>query len=336
VSSLFGHLAPRFASNPEDVATEALCYILRRSPAARQEFIHHLKDVSDVEFSSDLQFSTHKRTDDGGVPDLWGQARDQRVLVESKFWAGLTRRQSAGYQEGLSGVKQGACIFLVPEERVDNVERKINSFGDSDKQEDAVVSVTNWTAVLDTLESSIQNSGEEDRHQILGDLQQLRGLCERLKAEGFHPIRAEELGPDVARRQLDLRKLVEEMRETLMTERFDPWTVTSNMRRRTSVYRFKGQLYGTTFFLGILFNLWRDLEDSPLWVKFREQDLSRRKKIREVLHGTATVLDHPRKERDLLIPLELKIGASRDEVLDHLKKQVQTISGAMSSLPVQH
>jgi hypothetical protein len=279
-----------------------------------------------------MRFSSQQSSDEGGIPDLWGHAPGQRILVEVKFWADFTDRQTEGYAEIFTGDDFGACLFLVPEERVENASRKMESLFDEEGDSGIAASITSWSAVLDSLESAVHNSGEDRRHRTLEDLRQLRGLCERLEAERFHPIRSDELGPDVARRQLGLRKLVEELREILKTGKFDPWQVTSNMRRRTSVYRFKGELCGTTFFLGILFNQWKDLEDSPLWVKFREADSRRQRRIKEMLREEITVLDHPKKARDILIPLELELGVSRDEVLHHLKFQLESISEALSPL----
>lgn len=334
--SLIGHLAPKFAGKPEDVATEALSYILSRSDGARRKFSQHLEDrlseTAEVDLDDRMRFSSQRGSGEGAIPDLWGQAPGQRVLVEVKFWAGFTDRQTEGYSESLTGEDLGACVFLVPEERVENVIRKMDALFDEEADSDVAVSVTSWPAVLDAIESALHSSEEDHRHRVLEDLRQLRGLCERLEAEGFHPIRSDELGPDVARRQLDLRKLVEELREVLTTQKFDPWKVTSNMRRRTSVYRFKGELYGTTYFLGILYNQWKDLEDSPLWVKFREADSRRQRRIKEMLREEMTVLDHPKKARDILVPLELEFGVSRDGVLRHLKSQLTSIPAALSPL----
>lgn len=332
MTSLFGNLAPRFSSNPEDVATEALVYILRRSEAARKEFVSHLERTLDVSVAPDMRFSTRRATGDGGIPDILGKSDGQRVVIEAKFWAGLTERQSEGYRGSLTDEGEDACVFLVPEERVDNIRRKTEGLFESEREAPSI-GITHWSAVLDTVETAVRESTEDRKHQVLSDLQQLRGLCERLKAEGFHPIQPDELGPDVARRMIHLRNLVEELREILLDDSGSSWEVTSNMRRRTTVYRFKGEFHGTTFFIGILYNQWKGFEDSPLWVKFRDEMPTRREKIRSFLRPETTVFNHPHKQRDLLTPLELKIGASRDEVVNHLKDQLSTISESLSSLP---
>ena len=336
MSSLFGHLAPRFSSQPENVATEALNYILRGSESARSAFVQHLdRRTGPVEMAPALQFSTQRQSEDGGVPDLWGQAHDQRVLVEVKFWAGLTDRQSEAYRSSLAEAGSGACVFLVPEERIGNVRRKVGTLFNDDAKENFAVAVTSWNQVLNGLESAVRDSDEKRRSQWIGDLEQLRGLCERLKAEGFRPIQPGELGPDVARRHLDLRKLVDELYESLRTEGFNPWTVTGDMRRRTSIYRFEAELYGTTSFVGIMFNLWKDLEDSPLWFKFKERDSSRRQALKNALRGNITVLDHPRKNEDILVPLELKREVARDHVVTSLKDQLRAIPEALSESGIE-
>ena len=42
--SLLGHLASRFAVHPENLATEALAYVLQKSPGAKRELFSHLSD----------------------------------------------------------------------------------------------------------------------------------------------------------------------------------------------------------------------------------------------------------------------------------------------------
>jgi hypothetical protein len=43
--SLVGHVVTRFAAHPENLATEALAYILRASRAARVAFVTHLSEL---------------------------------------------------------------------------------------------------------------------------------------------------------------------------------------------------------------------------------------------------------------------------------------------------
>mgnify|MGYP006288145013 CR=1 FL=1 len=340
--SLFGHLSSSFASQPENVATEALAYILSSSPSARSAFIEHGGRTLKTDFSNDLHFASHEADGDGGIPDLWGGDDQECFLVEVKFWAGLTSPQKRGYGEVLAGHETGGCLLLVPEQRIEHIHRQLrdklmhaaNGYDGSIHRtpEGHPVSVTSWARVLNTLEAATRESTEETRRQTLNDIQQLRGLCNRLSAEGFHPLHAGELAPVVGRRMIDLRQLVEELHAEIQTDMFGPWTNVSQMRRRTKVYRFTGDLYWTKWYLGIMYRQWRDLEDSPLWLKLREPDASRRQNLRSALRTEVTILKDlkPSKSNDTLIPLDLSLGVSREEVVSDLKDELHVIADCLS------
>jgi len=127
MSTLFGHLAPKFGSKPEDLATEALCYVLEQSEVALQAFVEHVNQCSGAALELPLHFSTQERTEGGGIPDLWGRgsSNTHRLLVEVKFWAGLTSRQPNGYLEPLNDAEEGVLLFLVPEKRTQHVWRAV-------------------------------------------------------------------------------------------------------------------------------------------------------------------------------------------------------------------
>jgi hypothetical protein len=88
---LFGHLATKFGPHPENLATEALNYILAGSLASRRALIHFLAQA-EIVLPPDLFFRTQVHGDDSAIPDLSGVDADARrlVIVEAMFWAGLT------------------------------------------------------------------------------------------------------------------------------------------------------------------------------------------------------------------------------------------------------
>src|SRR5437660_9241596 len=89
--TLFGHLALRFASSPENLATEALSFVLNRSGVANEAFVRYLRQVSTA-LPARLKFETQASGEDAAIPDLVGLDDDGQVAVigEAKFWAGLT------------------------------------------------------------------------------------------------------------------------------------------------------------------------------------------------------------------------------------------------------
>jgi hypothetical protein len=341
MSSLFGHLAPKFASNPEDVATDALSYVLRSSQSARKRFIEHINVVAGTSFSEELRFSTRETNSGGGIPDLRGTAQGQRLLVEVKFWAGLTTRQSEGYGDTFSEDRTGACVFLVPEQRVEHVFRSLGESLDEEISEFSsasleltsgeAIAVSSWSTVLSKIESAVQESHEEGRHRVLNDIRQLRGLCQRLNAQAFHPVRKEEVGPEVAKRHLDFKDLVEDVKKIVQGGRFSGWTNTGRASSSYHSHRFNGNLHGIEYFFGVMYKQWKKFEASPFWMKFREDDPHRRKKIKNVLRTEVEVFDHPSVDKDVLIPINTKLNADRAQVISHFEEQMDNISNKLSA-----
>src|SRR5260370_18749065 len=89
----------RFSAVNEDVATDALAYVLESSDAARRGIMKLLRGI--VPDLPALRFKTQQV--EGAIrPDMWGFAdTEPRVFVENKVWAGLTADQSPAYLNGL-------------------------------------------------------------------------------------------------------------------------------------------------------------------------------------------------------------------------------------------
>jgi hypothetical protein len=110
---MFGFLATRLSSHPENVAIKALAYVLRTSTPVSRAFEDHLRQV--VELPTRLHYVTQSSGDDGAIPDLAGLGSDGStpLLIEAKFWAGLTNHQPVSYLRRLP-VDQQCCCFSFP------------------------------------------------------------------------------------------------------------------------------------------------------------------------------------------------------------------------------
>lgn len=117
--SLFGHLVGRFARHPENLATEALHYILTNSLPAREAFLQ-VGNTLGVSLSPDLYFRTQAAADDGAISDLVGRRPDgsYQLVVEAKFWASLTRNQPSQYLEMLSHDNIGLLLLVASRSRL--------------------------------------------------------------------------------------------------------------------------------------------------------------------------------------------------------------------------
>ena len=89
--SLLGHISGEFTSNQEEnIASASLVYILKNK-IARKAFFEFIEQVG-FKFDSDLKIQAQVHEDDKGIPDIVGKDKAGRsvLIIEAKFWAGLT------------------------------------------------------------------------------------------------------------------------------------------------------------------------------------------------------------------------------------------------------
>ena len=220
--TLLANLAWRFPGNREDIATEALKHILEKSDAsmdALNDIVRSgVKDVKAI-CSVATQVTSYR---DGSRPDLIGKDEEERerVIVEVKFDAVLTRNQPNTYIERLPHDGPAVLLFLVPEDRVQilwpeligraeqntvlhdvHSERKCFRLGDTERH----LMVVSWTGLLDSM--AARSWDAEEPASIGGEIRQLRTLSKYASAGTFQPIRqGKELGddPDALRNQLKM------------------------------------------------------------------------------------------------------------------------------------
>lgn len=186
--SLLGHLAWRFPGATEDIATEALQYILSKHERAQTGLADLLKSGGAKDVPMDC-FKTQRVYQRTQKPDLVAFNEGKEVLlVESKFWAWLTSNQPNGYlglmMKDLPDAK--TLLFIAPRARQPELWKELREqagkeFAVTDKlntddmrsatvgTDGHLLMLTSWDTLLDHLGG---NGADKD-----GDLRQLRGLC---------------------------------------------------------------------------------------------------------------------------------------------------------------
>lgn len=203
--TLLAHLTLKLASHPENIAVEALGHILSTSPAA----VRTLEDVlqtGGAEVGEIARVKTQASGEAGTRPDLAGfdQYNKERVLIEAKFWAGLTDNQPIAYLERLPENRESALLFVAPAARLNTLwaelGRKVSEspsdieLSPDSNEAEGLRSATagdkrrlmliSWTALLDRMAS--RASSARDSHTEC-DIRQLRGLAEHMDEEDFPP-----------------------------------------------------------------------------------------------------------------------------------------------------
>ena len=104
---------PKLVSRSEEIVTHTLGHILSSSEVSRQA-------LRDFLLTRDVDIGEIKRVDTqnqgkrgGGIPDLvtYDESGAERLLLEAKFWAGLTSNQPVTYLQRLPKDKPSALLF---------------------------------------------------------------------------------------------------------------------------------------------------------------------------------------------------------------------------------
>lgn len=348
METLFAHLATRFAPSPENIAIEALGFILQRSSAARAAFTA-IAGAGGLDLPPDLSFATQAVAEDDGRPDIEGYGSDlQRyVVAETKFHAGLTQHQPLTYAARLPADRQAALVFIIPAARMSSLWQELTrrlkggdfTVGSRREMQPELWQATfgnrhhfvlvSWRAVLVAIVREMESAHEIGR---LDDVRQLQGLCDRMDSEAFLPFRSEELtGIDTPRRYLQFCDLVNDVGEEL---------VGSGLCDRKGLQAGGGHGYfgrylrsgATVFYLGLDCVAWATHKHSPLWLRFDQytppEVLSALRQQAASETRWTTVVESPRR---ILVPLTIAPGAEKPEIIAALTEQVGGLLGGLSS-----
>jgi hypothetical protein len=341
--SLFGYLINKFSNQAEDLATESLNYIINQSIVAKQALLELVFHSTGIKFE-DILFQTQVAGADDARPDIVGSDSEGRqvFIIEAKFWAGLTINQPVTYVNRLPKEVNSLLLFLAPAIRIQTlwpellvrckekgvaieaIIRKKDDFIIGHIDENRSLAITSWRFILDVLFQSLNAAKELE---FASDVMQLQGLCEQMDTEAFLPIRSEELSSIHGRRIVQYCHLVNDIVDTLKSEGL---AETQGLKATGSlgVYGKYFLLHGFPSFLNFSAEDWSRVRETPLWLKIKGKDWKYSKDVREKL------LPLKREEPTRLfrngdwycIPLYLKTGVEREQIMEHLLEQIRNVS----------
>ena len=346
--TLLAHLALKLADHPENIAVEALGHILSTSPAAVRALEDMLR-TGGAEIGKIAQIQTQDSDEEGSRPDLAGRDADgtKRMLIEAKFWAGLTERQPVKYLEHLLKQDQpSVLLFVAPAKRFEVLWNELCRLvkvanlklvpkrTEEANLRSAVVNgkcrlmLTNWATLLDRMASRASTAGESHTEC---DIQQLRGLAEQMDEDAFLPLRPEELGPEFPRRLINLEKLVDDVIERLGQKELA--ADTSKSQSHTTYGRYL-KLSGAGAWFGLDRNKWIKVRDTPLWLYFNKEweGLTSFGKIRDNLRplGLKTPPELFEADNELVVPIYLPVNVEEDAVRDAVVERIEEIGNLIN------
>jgi len=347
MTTVFSHIIQkRFSTAKEDVATDALAYILQSSESARTGMMRLLRCV--LPEIPALTFRTQQEQYNVR-PDMWGYHDEEpRVYLESKFWAGMTDSQPCSYLTALARHGQpSVLLFVVPEARAHAIwhelMRRLDSAEIAAADRDVpsaiicaattsigpILAVTSWTRVLATLEIE---AVDDPRARM--DIVQLRSLCEAADRDAFVPISAEEATDQrVAQLVLQLGSVLQAAvdlavaRGILTIEHLRP---TASWDRIGRYARFRGEP-GAGVWIGIHFGLWLQHGGTPLWLAFPRTKWGLASEVRlpvESWAATEGILAFW-KDSDLVVALDIQTGEDRDLVVREIVNRLAAIASVI-------
>ncbi|MEY9908229.1 hypothetical protein ABIA35_004462 [Catenulispora sp. MAP12-49] len=352
---LLGHLATRLTSQSENLATEALCYVLQTSAAATAGFTAMLRKAADI--PEELRFDTQASSDaDAGIPDIVGYdaGGGTRVLLEAKFWAGLTKNQPVTYLERLPAVGdgvEGLLLVVTPSLRVDLVWAELHErclaaglqlggasgFGEFRwiHVGGRVLGIISWRVMLEHLQDAATAGDDLVARANLG---QIAGLCELMDAEAFIPLGPEELSGALPRRLVQYDGILSKVVDRLISD----GTAKSKAANGTGLGRSAGTMWwgrsfaisGVTCLLSIDAQLWGYRRYTPFWLRIGYLQPSRTDRVLDRLNELQT--DAERVvivgKGDIFVAIDTPTGVEEATVVESMVAQIVRIKDLLKPL----
>jgi len=348
--TVLGRLALRFTGHPENLATEALAFLLE-SPVASAA-VRRLLASAGVDTPTGLRFQTQVTGEEGEIPDVVGTdaAGVARIVMEAKFWAELTPNQPVTYLRGVAGVPPRVLLFIVPRLRFETVwpelvrrcrlasisladATDLADFRYAATHDGVLLAMVSWAALLDQVRGALSLAGED---ALAGDARQLEGLAFRMDTTAPRPFSAGFLSSEEpARSQLQLLRLVNEATERVVAERL----ASTQGLKATSTFKWSGRylkLGKTAALLAVNLDLWARHATSPIWLSLCGHDWKatgrlERTAVQELprLAKEPSRLDANGKEA---VPIFVKPGVEWAEVVDDVYEQLREIHTCLATV----
>ena len=330
--TLLAFLVSSFPGNTENIATETLRHIFDNSDAcgvALNEVVQSgVRGVNPI-----TAVRTQVIEVDGTRPDLVGydETGAKRVLIEVKFWAGLTSNQPNAYIRHLPVDSPAVVMFLAPEERVQSLwpqlrsrlnrefdtleevdsERKCVRVGNSQKH----LMIASWGGLLDSMAARTSDYGESG---VETEIRQLRSLAKYADEGAFKPIRrGEEFGADSEVRKRQYKRLIDAATERGIEQE---WVSRKGLRATPRGYGYGRyiRLGGSIVWFGVNVDQFEKTGETPLWVDCHYILKDKTIDVRSVLD-----IQDPQ-----WAPVTLKRDAEYPEMLDGVVDSLKRIADA--------
>lgn len=278
--ALLAHLYSHIRGSQEDIATYSLQYIVSSSVELNRSFSRFIAEVIHQEIPEQLNYLCQASGEGKERPDIAAIDTEgkERILIEAKFYAGLTDNQPNAYLDRLAQKNGDGLVFICPQARKEVLwwhlqklvfEREIVKCGDNCITVDSVrMAIVTWSEVLSVLKHTSVTVAKE----FISDVEQLEGFCQQMDSEAFIPFSAEDLGSETARKEERYYRVIDTLIDKLKTDKsLNP----STKGVKATAYR-KGYARAVRirdYWVAVNYDrdLWMNttLCDTPFWVVIR-------------------------------------------------------------------
>lgn len=345
--TLLAYLVPRLTGGVEDAATDALSYILNRSESCRTALADLVSDdsfrVAPLAYT-ETQVSPSRRARLDLV--AYESGRQRRLIIESKFWAGLADGQASGYVNYLAKEGPAVLLFVAPESRIETLWQEIKEQFEADDVPDLCilqeseskmkvaaveeprpqkrVALTSWKRLLTYLRDAATEKTSA------AEIEQLAGLAMKQDDSAFVPLHADELEATLPRRMHDFQRIVSDIYwahgKPGAWMDGDGLSVTNSSNGHGRYFRFPKMPEAQ--WIGISYAQWANDGVTPIWLQIWDSAPVDLQALREKLE--LSVEWTPGKS--LWIPILLKTGVTYDVVLEDAVRQMRQIRDAIRDL----
>jgi hypothetical protein len=352
--SFLAYVAEQYGRKKEDVATDALVYLLKKHRIARTAFHSFVAD--ECGYTLPKIYSVISRTKGpDGVPDI--QISDENgvccAIVENKFRAPLTEKQPVSYFNGLR-TDGGLILFVVPKDRIvklwselrsrceeaDRAIEPLPGFRFSGQSAKHRLCIVFWDQLIRHLETSLDND-EAREAEVSMFIDQLRRVCEVADNETFNNLTSDQLsGAGTSALIRHLTWITRELIGRSIDKNIAQETKKKEMQAKvdvsdSSLYVGQDLLFdGVTAWIGFWPKAWGERLISPLWIVLylpeSEDDLIVKQLHKEQRDGTVVKhLFYSDDEDGWLIPIPIEPDKAQDDVVDEAFQFVSYIRSAI-------
>ena len=338
--SILAHVVLRGNRQAEPVATKALAYILNSSSRLADAF---LKKFHSAGIRFKLGRIEPETAVEEGQPDIviYDDTGSRRLLIENKFWAGLTKAQPVSYMKSLEKEHSG-LLFIVPSERIPYIWNELKArlveenfeLGQESSAESlrsisvgrCVLLISSWEQILEELQLKARIDG---LHQIEQDISQLLELAKQISETAFLPLRSEELSDQALPKRLMnyfrlLTKIIGELQSDVIVGKTSNGSNDFHMARWFYV---RGHTRRIKVWLGVAPDMWQHRGITPLWFWVGKPWLTNVAHFRAALEKALdlTSISFHEGEDGLYIPVPLKPSLEEEQTVAHAATTIREI-----------